>query len=247
VALATPNDFGLGRRQRVALALGPAGIVLLLGALTYTGVRQTQQSRVLVAHARDVVEHLHTVLSTMQDAETGQRGYILTGTPQYLEPYDHAVAELRADTTALRALTRENLEEQPQLDSLNALIRVKMTELAEAIDLRRTAGLIPTLAVVQTDRGKQTMDSIRVVLARVDDAERDVLTRHQANEAHRGRVVTLIIVLGSFFAVVLALFLTVTLVRDAETLTHQAGELSARNDQLQEQSVELELQSQQLH
>jgi len=100
------------------LALGPAIVVLILGAITFDGIRRSSQSRALVAHTRDIIDRAQSTLSALQDAETGERGFLITGEPSYLEPYDRGVSSLASDTTALRALTTDNAAQQRRLDSL---------------------------------------------------------------------------------------------------------------------------------
>jgi signal transduction histidine kinase len=193
-------------------------------------------------------------MSQLQDAETGQRGYLLTGEPKYLEPYVRARTRLDADTTALRRAIGDDAPQHLRLDSLDALIRRKLQELAETIELRRTQGMAPSLALVQTDRGKAVMDSIRLLLGAMTTEERSRLDQRNASEFARGRMVTLILVLGSLVAATLSLLLgmmlyraasfesraVIALERQRDALVTQSTELARQTRQLQEQAAELE-------
>jgi signal transduction histidine kinase len=233
-------------RWRRVLALGPAIVVLVLGATTFDGIRRARDSRSWVAHSRDVIDRSQSMFSALQDAETGERGYVLTGDPQYLEPYEIGVATLRADTTALRALARDNPSQQARLDSLNALIRERVSVLGSAIATRRTVGFDSAVSVIRSGRGKSVMDSVRAIDADLMASERDLLERRQAAEVNRARLTTIILIAGTAAGVLLALVLNGVLVRSAETEERLAREVEHRNQQLEEQNLELELQSQQL-
>jgi signal transduction histidine kinase len=235
-----------GSRWRSVLALGPAIVVLVLGATTLDGVRRADESRLSVVHTRDVIDRAQSMFSALQDAETGQRGYLITGDDKFLEPYDHGVASLRTDTTALRTLTRDNSAQQARLDSLGPLIRARMASLATGISTRRTIGFDSAARVVRSSRGKSLMDSIRVIEGNIMAAERGLLQRREAADANRQRIVTLILVAGTALAVVLALVLNGILLRGAVIESRLAREVETRNHQLEEQNLELEAQAHQL-
>jgi CHASE3 domain sensor protein len=146
------------------LALGPAIVVLILGAITFDGIRRGRESRALVTHSRDVIERAQSTLSALQDAETGERGFIITGEPRYLEPYDNGVKALATDTTELRALTRDNPAQQKRIDSLDVLVSERMALLATAIAFRRVSGVDSARPIVRSGTGKLVMDAIRVQL-----------------------------------------------------------------------------------
>jgi signal transduction histidine kinase len=218
----------------------------MLGLVAFDGVRRARASRAAVSHTRDVLDRASATLSALQDAETGQRGFVITGNPAYLAPYERAVVDLRSDTAALRSLTRDNPRQQARLDTLGAFIRAKGAELKVPIALRTTQGIGAAAAYVQNDRGKQAMDGIRATIANLRTEERSLLDRRQAADNERASFVTLVLVAGTLAAVVLTLLLNGTLFRDAETQARLVGELETQNWQLEEQGLELELQAQQL-
>ena len=234
------------RRRELLLAIGPAVVALALGSLAYDGVRRARESRELVAHTREVLQHTSKTLSTLQDAETGQRGYLLTGEKSYLAPYDRAVAALRTDTVALRRLTRDDPLQQKRLDTLEILARRRMEELAATIALQQTAGAQVATTMVRSDEGKRTMDAIRVLLSGMVTDERALLEKREAAEDARGRVVSIILIAGTLVAAVFSLLLTGRLLRFADTQRRLVFELEEQNLVLEQQGLELEMQSLQL-
>ena len=228
-------------RRRTVLALGPAIVVLILGAITFDGIRRSSQSRALVAHTRDIIDRAQSTLSALQDAETGERGFLITGEPSYLEPYDRGVSSLASDTTALRALTKDNAAQQRRLDSLDVLILERMQLLATGIAFRKVSGLDSARTIVASGRGKALMDAIRVQLGEVISTERALLEQRQSNEADHARLATLILGIGTLAAVLLSLMLNGLLLRSAATEVRLSQEVDARNKQLETQNLELEL------
>ena len=97
----------------------------------------------------------------MKDAETGQRGYLLTDNEVYLGPYNAAVEQIGHRLDTLRRLTADNPTQQERLATVKQRTDAKLAELKQTIDLRQSQGKAAALAVVQTDRGKQDMDAIR--------------------------------------------------------------------------------------
>lgn len=134
------------------------------GTIAYRNVQTLRDSDVAVRHTHAVLIALDELLSTTQDAETGQRGYLLTGSQTYLEPYNSAVAALAARMDTVATLTRDNPAQQANVTVLKRHVDAKLAELRETVELRQTRGVAAALEVVTTDRGKIEMDAIRTQL-----------------------------------------------------------------------------------
>lgn len=144
--------------------LGLAAVLaffVVSGALAFANIRGLERNSARVTHTHTVLVSADEVLAAAQDAETGQRGFLLTGLDRYLEPYDRAASTMEARLDALDAATRDNPAQQANVALLRRHVQAKMTELEETIALRRTEGAQAALAVVVTDRGKQDMQAIR--------------------------------------------------------------------------------------
>lgn len=116
------------------------------------------------------VRNATALLADVRDAETGQRGYLLTGKDSYLEPYRASRARISADLSALFASANE--AQAPRVGVLKTLTEQKLAELQLTIELRGRNGMAAALEVVETDRGKRYMDEIRDnVAALLKDAE----------------------------------------------------------------------------
>lgn len=148
----------------IGLIVGLA-FFLISGALAYRNVQALGESDAAIRHSHTVLIALDEVLSTVQDAETGQRGFLLTGGQSYLKPYTSATETLDARLARLAGLVSDNPQQQANIAQLRREVGAKLAELRETIELRRTKGLAAALAIVETGAGKTSMDAIRAQLA----------------------------------------------------------------------------------
>ncbi len=134
---------------------------LASGALAYLNVRTLRDDNQLVVHTHQAMIAVEDLLSTLKDAETGQRGFLLTGDESYLGPYNAAVEDTAARLGEVKDLTIDNPRQQERLRALKVHLDAKLAELKQTIDLRHGQGPAAALAVVETNRGKEEMDAIR--------------------------------------------------------------------------------------
>ncbi|WP_169926798.1 sensor domain-containing diguanylate cyclase [Massilia putida] len=148
-------------------------IVAGLAALPFNSGREADATVTALKVVSDKARAYDHLLDLLKDAETGQRGYIITGDAAYLAPYDAAVAELPDALRKLKPLVAD-AEERATLNDIERISRLKLDELAATIRLRRDAGFGPAAAVVADHSGKQQMDRLRALIGdRVDAMERD--------------------------------------------------------------------------
>ncbi len=119
----------------------------------------------------------------LQDAERGQRGFVITGNERYLAPYTMAVTAISQTMQRLRASTHDDPSQQTALSELRAPVTDKLAELAETIALRRSGGFDAAQHVVNTDRGANDMARIEAVLARMRTEQRRSLAELQRASA----------------------------------------------------------------
>ena len=120
------------------------------------------------------------MLSDLQDAETGQRGFLLTVDETYLQPFYRALKSEPAGLPRLRELTSDNPEQQQRLKNLEPLIAAKLEVLQQTVALARQGQHDAAIAVVKSDRGKRLMDGIRTELDTFRQTELNLLTEREA-------------------------------------------------------------------
>jgi methyl-accepting chemotaxis protein len=170
-----------GRKIAIGFALSIA-LLVIIGGVAYRSLSILVESGHSVTHSHAVVESLARLLSIMKDAETGQRGFVITGADPYLEPYRSAVDALPVEIKHLRQLTADNAGQQRRLDQADQFITSKMAELKRTIEVRRAEGFDATVKIVNTNEGKKAMDDLRSVLAQMEQEEHDLL-KQRAEEA----------------------------------------------------------------
>ena len=138
-------------------------ILLAVGFLSYRDWAAFERSASQVQHSRQLLQQVEDTMSSIRDAESGQRGFVLTGDAEYLDAYNAAINALPAELTGLRASAAQEAALRPRVATLSNLIVEKVDELKETVDLRRSQGFQAALAVVETNRGKHSMDDIRKI------------------------------------------------------------------------------------
>ena len=171
--------------------------VIVVALLSYSSLQGSIGNAQRVTHTLQVVEQLQALLSNMKDAETGQRGYLITGDENYLAPYMNAKAALPGEIETSRALLVDNPEQTRRLQALEQFCAEKMAELTQTITLRRKGDTAGALAIVHTDRGKELMDRIRAGIVDMTSEERRTLTARQNEWLSAGRDSSFITIAGS--------------------------------------------------
>ncbi|MBS2023813.1 MAG: CHASE3 domain-containing protein [Deltaproteobacteria bacterium] len=163
-----------GRRIAAGFALSFL-LLAAIGFVSYRGLSNLQSTSYQVTHTHNVLEHLARLTSLAKDAETGQRGFIITGDEAFLEPHTSALTELPSVLQELRKLTEDNPAQQKRLDDAERLLGEKVTELKRTIDMRKKGQVDETIKAIQAGAGKRFMDELRLVLAQMEREERDLL------------------------------------------------------------------------
>ncbi len=214
----------IGAGFSVALAL-----LLVIGTISYTNTARLIQTANLVSHTNHVRWKLRELLSNLQDAETGQRGYIITGERSYLAPYNSATASINGSVQSLKQLTADNSNQQQRIQELEPLIAQKQQELDETIKLRKDKGIQAATQVVLTDKGKTVMDNIRKILNEMDKEESDLLAARDSQAKATDRFTRTVIVLGTVLAIV---FVTLIGFLVARNIAKPLNETAAAAEQI---------------
>jgi CHASE3 domain sensor protein len=153
---------------------------VLVGAAFWLAARAQTEAEWL-HHTLLVRNQIASVLTLVQRAESGQRGYLLTGRDTYLAPYSSAVAALPAALDEAAALVVDNPQQQHAIGRLSQLITDKLRELRATIDQRKAGQAEAALARVNTDEGARAMDEIRYLVSAMDTEEDRLLTLRQSS------------------------------------------------------------------
>jgi len=209
------NRLSVGTKIGAGFALALAAVVVI-GSVSYRSTIKLTETADWVDHSHKVIESLEGVISDLKDAETGQRGFLLTGDEHYLEPYNIATNAVHQKVADLRRLTQDNPNQQRRLDDLDTFIRSKFAELKQTIELRKdeTKGFEEALKVVKTDVGKKFMDDARKVIADMESEETGLLKRRSDEAQVSAKSTIYTIVIGSASSFVLLSLIAILITRN---------------------------------
>ena len=179
------------------------GLLLLNTWFAYHNIRQMHDDAQVVDHTHHVLAALETIISLAKDAETGQRGYIITGEPSYLEPYNAALSAINEPVRTLEQLTRDNPAQQARIPVLKNRIANRLNILEERLVLRKEKGLEAAREAILTGRGKAEMDELRKQVDEMASVERQLLEVRSERSQRTYKVALLTTVIADAFALVM--------------------------------------------
>lgn len=189
------------------MAFGLAAAVLFFtvsGLVAYFNFQAMREGNLRVVQTHVAIVALNDLFSQLQDAETGQRGFLLTNNEAYLDPYSAALQAIPAQLDKIGQLTSANPGQQDRVTLLRQHVEAKLAELRKTINLRRTQSLEAAMGIVNSDRGKIEMDAVRAQITAIGQTEEDVRARLLIEmEAAQQRAL-----LSMFFSGVLGILLT---------------------------------------
>jgi PAS domain S-box-containing protein len=170
-------------------------VLLVSGLLAYQNARQLRTDAAWVIHTHEELEALQGALGAITDAETGQRGFLLTNDERYLEPYQAGLNRAQARIRQLGELVRDNPRQQARVLVVASLISAKSRELEQTIALQRRD---PPAArqLVLSHLGRSIMGSIRAEVAVMEQEERTLLAGRERTTRRGYRTV---IISGAVF------------------------------------------------
>src|SRR5436190_21418430 len=216
--------------KRVALAFWVCLCGLAVARfVSYSATTSYIDNSARISRSRETLIALQDVLASLQDAETGQRGFVITGEERYLEPYSIARRALGQRIARLRELTSDQTEQQPRLDELDRLSRAKFEEMQRTIEQRRTSGFAAAAEIVRTNHGQAIMERLRELIDQMESTEHAMAAHYDAaaRESHRRGILTFGLFTAIDFIVLTAAFYFInryaTKRRDAEAALVEQG------------------------
>jgi CHASE3 domain sensor protein len=187
------DNWTFGRKIAAGFAVSLV-LLIAIGTIAYINISKLTATSGWVTHTHEVLEHIAGVVSQLKDAETGQRGYVITGDVAFLEPYHTGSSEVLTVLKELRKLTADNANQQKRIDAAEPLINAKLAELKQTIDLRRAGNVDETAKIVRAGEGKRLMDDLRRILDEMEIEERGLLKqRAEEGEAAAGGAKSVIV------------------------------------------------------
>ena len=202
----------------VACIVLPACVLAFLaGSQLFTVLPQLERSQDEVDHTFQVISAAQALGTAVRDAERGQRGFIITGDPSYLDSYHAGIARAPGLIAQLEQLTADNAEQRRRIELVGKSIDEKMTELDRTIEARQRDGFDAARRIVETNVGRDAMRKIDDDIAAFVSAESTLLEQRRAKVSRDERQsadIALISAIVALVAVLLGVFVLVGSLRD---------------------------------
>ncbi len=169
-----------GKGLMIVLAVGFIAVESIVVA-SFLSLVHFKTSNHWATKSEQVLIELERMSSAVAGAETQQRGYLITGSDEYLPPYRQAIDTLDTQLRRIGSLTRDNRLQQDRVAFLATQVEQRGDEMDQAIATRRTKGLPHAKSVVAGNQQNRTMETIQDIAAQIRDEETRVLQRHRAD------------------------------------------------------------------
>jgi signal transduction histidine kinase/CheY-like chemotaxis protein len=263
-----PTTGNLLIRHATAIAIGTVTVLMLLAALSFWRQEAAStEAKGWLIHTYEVIGHVESLRSKLQDAASAERAYLLTGDEEYLEPYYDALRDTSVPKTSvelgpgvaedstwqrrsiaqelayLRVLTGDNPVQQSNLDEMDNVVKKLLNYLAASIQARRAQTANPSAAPVDIHRGKELMDSARAIVRITEAEESHLLTLRTETDAittRQNREMTFSGVGLFYVTMVLAIWLY------QSSRTRAAAQMLRYTQELEKSEEELKVQQEEL-
>ncbi|MGN6179266.1 MAG: response regulator [Mucilaginibacter sp.] len=178
-------------------------LVLLVGLLSIISINKLEDDTILVEHSQQIVKKTDNLLQLIVDAETGVRGFVATGKPIYLDPYNSALPNITGDLNDLRALTINNPIQANRVEKFAELTNKQMLSLKADVDARNTKGLQYMVDNSMLYSGKEVMDRIRQYKNDLIDQENKTLDARKKSTAKASSETEIIVIAGSIIFLII--------------------------------------------
>jgi PAS domain S-box-containing protein len=206
------------------------GLLILNAFITRRQLGVQIESQDWVARSRQVLYELSQTESLLEDAETGQRGFLYTGDPRYLTPYTAAIGQVGSHIDTLAQLTAENPRERARIPVLRGLAQKKIAEMAQTIALYKAGKFNDAKALVLSDSGLTYMDNIRLLVIQMQGDEKSLDFERTAHYNTSIQRTIRSIYLTSLMAAAGLILLTYYILRQIELREEYAKDLRAREE-----------------
>ncbi|MBT3386414.1 MAG: response regulator [Desulfobacula sp.] len=188
-------------------------LIIIIMGVAFWGFHRLREDIVLGTQTYELLNKMGEVFSDVKDAETGKRGYLLTSDVDYLKPYLEASQKIENAFLTIEKLIRDNPVQNKNLETLKKMVVFKMDDLKETVLVYEHQGLDKALQKVRTDKGKDIMDQVRLLVAKMVKEEKKILDLKRGQVAYHIGIVTMVMIIGIFLILCLGVLSLVNLNR----------------------------------
>lgn len=184
--------------------LGLGLIVSLLFGIAFISnwnTRRLVENQGRVVHTQERLATLEAVLARVTEAETGERGFLITGDADYLRSYERAVRRARDTLDQLSRLAVGDAVREERIAALKQRVQARFNELRDAIAAQRAGGFDAAKNAVSTNHGRSLMNEMRALVDEMQQQERDALAVRSAESQRSAQVTRAANLLGSLLGI----------------------------------------------
>lgn len=196
------NKTSLKNNLRIGLGLSLL-ILFVTSIASYKSIKNLIESAAMVSHSNDVLSGLDEVLSTLKDAETGQRGFLLTGDRSFLEPYNGAMAKALDELNKVGLATEDNALLQKNIVTLKDVIKKRVVLLDYSLNIKSRGG---SVSISNLTKGKELMDEARNIVRVMKAAELKLLQDRTTELNKLTSYVPVLIIIAAVLAIMITFF-----------------------------------------
>ncbi|ABF87794.1 methyl-accepting chemotaxis protein [Myxococcus xanthus DK 1622] len=190
--------------NRIALGFGLSLLMLLIVAgVSFQGANQLTTSTAGLLTAHENFRIIREVRALLMDAESGQRGFILTGDESYLVPYREAAVALQNDLSRLRDAMADHPNQRARLNRLEPIVTQRVNRLEEGIRLRRQEGLEAGAKFIQAGQGREVMLQVKQIIDEMLVAEQERWDEHATAARDMAQRILWVLGIGTLLGVVI--------------------------------------------
>jgi len=212
-------------------------ILVLSSALAFVSIMNVKHQTYWVNHTNLILQQSEKVISSLKDAETGQRGYLLTGSDFFLRPYHTAIDNIYKNVDSLQLLTHDNPEQQQRCAALRVLINKRLGRLQTLIQTQKAGNLIDPQQLAE---GQDVMDTTRVLIGTMQSEENNLLAQRTADLNFYNALTPVVIVLAALTAIIITIIFYRRVKKDYEVRRTLLLELEEKDREITDRIIVIE-------
>ena len=216
------SNWTFGRKLGLGFAMA-AAILLIVAGFGYRTTQSLIENDRWVSHTQQVRRELAQLLALATDAETSQRGYLLTGERDFTVTFEASAQRLVPVFDGLRKLTADNPKQQSRLDAMKPVLDSRMTTMKRVIARRDADGLEVAAKLIAGGEGTRQMEDLRRIGAEMDGEEAALLAKREHEAEASAALTKAVMVWGSVLGIVLVALVGLFISRSLSTPDRRRG------------------------
>jgi len=210
-------------KRNLLVGFGVSLVILIISsAASFISISNLLESAELVTHTNEVIRELDEIRSALVDAETGQRGFLLTGEEEFLEPYKDSRARATEALEDIKSMTIDNPAHQSTLAELTTLVDDRFKVLNLSIDAKKEN---KPIVIGNLQAGREFMDDLRKMIELVKRRENELLAQRTEKMNRFARFTPPLIISAAMIALLITILFYVRVRNDFEERARLQGEL----------------------